>query len=70
MKRGHATIAALAAVAKKIGGVLRRILDAAEEARYRAAQREIRRIIGQSDGHLCDETARRIDQYLTRNSSF
>jgi len=69
MKREHATIIALTA-AKKVRGVLLRILDAGEKARCRDVEREIRRIISQSDGHLSDETERRIAQHLMRNSNF
>lgn len=70
MKRDDATITALSAAAKKVSGVLRRILDAGEEARYRDMQREIRRVISQPDGYLSDETERRISQLLMRHSSF
>ena len=49
---------------------LRRIFDAVVEARQRDAERDIRRLIGWSDGPLSDELERRITEHLTRNSSF
>ena len=49
---------------------LRRIFDAIMEARQRDAERDIRRLIGWSDGPLSDEFERRMTEYLMRNSSF
>ena len=49
---------------------LRRIFDAIIEARQRDAERDIRRLIGWSDGRLSDELERRITEHLMRNSSF
>ena len=40
------------------------------EARQRDAERDIRRLIGWSDGPLSDEFERRITEHLMRNSSF
>ena len=51
-------------------GRLRRIFDAVMEARQRDAERDIRRLIGWSDGPLSDEFERRINEHLMRNSSF
>ena len=51
-------------------GRLRRIFDAVMEARQRDAERDIRRLIGCSDGPLSDELERRITEHLMRNSSF
>jgi hypothetical protein len=49
---------------------LRRIFDTILEARQRDAERDIRRLIGWSDGPLSDELERRITEHLMRNSSF
>jgi hypothetical protein len=49
---------------------LRRIFDAVMESRQRDAERDIRRLIGWSDGPLSDEFERRITEHLMRNSSF
>ena len=49
---------------------LRRIFDAVMEARQRDSERDIRRLIGRSDGPLSDELERRITEHLMRNSSF
>jgi hypothetical protein len=49
---------------------LRRIFDAIIEARQRDAERDIRRLVGWSDGPLSDELERRITAHLMRNSSF
>jgi hypothetical protein len=40
------------------------------EAHQRDAERDIRRLIGWSDGPLSDEFERRINEHLMRNSSF
>jgi hypothetical protein len=40
------------------------------EARQRDSERDIRRLIGWSDGPLSDEFERRINEHLMRNSSF
>ena len=48
----------------------RRIFDAIMEARQRDAERDIRCLIGWSDGPLSDEFERRINEHLMRNSSF
>jgi hypothetical protein len=50
--------------------LLRWIVDAIMEARWRDTEREIRRLIGSSAGPLSDEMERRIDRHLMRNSSF
>ena len=55
---------------RKRRGRLRRIFDAIIEARQRDAERDIRRLIGWSDGPLSDELERRITEHLMRNSSF
>ena len=55
---------------RKRRGRLRRIFDAIIEARQRDAERDIRRLIGWSDGRLSDEFERRITEHLMRNSSF
>ena len=49
---------------------LRRIFDAVMEAGQRDSERDIRRLIGWSDGPLSDEFERRINEHLMRNSSF
>ena len=49
---------------------LRRIFDTILEARQRDAERDIRRLIGWSDGPLSDEFERRINEHPMRNSSF
>jgi hypothetical protein len=49
---------------------LRRLFDAVIETRQRDAERDIRRLIGWSDGPLSDEFERRITEHLMRNSSF
>jgi hypothetical protein len=49
---------------------LRQLFDAVIEARQRDAERDIRRLIGWSDGPLSDEFERRITEHLMRNSSF
>jgi hypothetical protein len=46
---------------------LRRIFDAVMEARQRNAERDIRRLIGCSDGPLSDALERRITEHLMRN---
>ena len=54
-------------------GVLRRVIDAIERSRQRAAEREIARVVGASlgpDGRLTDEMERRLFQHLTDNRSF
>jgi hypothetical protein len=55
---------------RKLRSRLRRIFDAVIEARQRDAERDIRRLIGWSDGPLSDEFERRITEHLMRNSSF
>ena len=55
---------------RKRRGRLRRIFDAIIEAHRRDAERDIRRLIGWSDGPLSDEFERRINEHLMRNSSF
>ena len=49
---------------------LRRLFDAVIEAGQRDPERDIRRLIGWSDGPLSDEFERRINEHLMRNSSF
>lgn len=70
MKRHRATSKAVKAVHRCLRAVLCRILDGAEDARYRDTQREIERLIGRSGGHLTDEIERDISLYLMRKSSF
>jgi hypothetical protein len=55
---------------RKRRSLFRRIFDAVMEARQRDAERDIRRLIGWSDGPLSDEFERRITEHLMRNSSF
>jgi len=55
---------------RKRRSLLRRIFDAVMEARQRDSERDIRRLIGWSDGPLSDEFERRINEHLMRNSSF
>ncbi len=55
---------------RKRRNLLLRIFDAVIEARQRDAERDIRRLIGWSDGPLTDEFERRITEHLMRNSSF
>jgi hypothetical protein len=55
---------------RKRRSLLRRIFDASIEARQRDAERDVRRLIGWSDGPLSDEFERRITEHLMRNSSF
>jgi hypothetical protein len=69
MKLKLATSTAVRAVRKTLGGVLRRIFDDAEDARYRHVQREIQHLIAQSGGHWSDEMERRVAQCLMRNSN-
>jgi hypothetical protein len=66
MKRHSAINNAVRAVRQSVRGVLRSILDGADEARCR----DIERMIGGSHGCLTDEIERRITEYLTRNTSF
>ena len=70
MKPQRAINTAARAVRKGLGAVLRHIFDGAEDARYRDMQQEIQRLIGQSGGHFSDETERRIEQHLMRNSRY
>ena len=53
-------------------GLLRRVLDAIEHSRQRAANREIARIVGGlgPDDRLTDEMERRLLQHLTGDRSF
>ena len=54
-------------------GLFRRVIDAIERSRQRAAEREIARILGGClgrDGRLSDEMERRLFQHLTDNRSF
>ena len=53
-------------------GLLRRVLDAIERSRQRAADREIARILGGlgPDDRLTDEMERRLFQYLTGDRGF
>lgn len=69
MKPQRAISTAARAIRESLGAVMRRIIDDAEDARYRDTQREIERLIGQSGGHFSDETERRIEQRLMRHSS-
>ncbi len=53
-------------------GLLRRVLDAIERSRQRAANREIARIVGSlgPDDRLTDEMERRLLQHLTGDRGF
>jgi hypothetical protein len=53
-------------------GLLRRVLDAIERSRQRAANREIARIVGGlgPDDRLTDEMERRLLQHLTGDCGF
>jgi hypothetical protein len=53
-------------------GLLRRVLDAIERSRQRAANREIARIVGGlgPDDRLTDEMERRLLQHLTGDHGF
>ena len=53
-------------------GILRRVLDAIERSRQRAANREIARIVGGlgPDDRLTDEMERRLLQHLTGDRGF
>jgi hypothetical protein len=53
-------------------GLLRRVLDAIERSRQRAANREIARIVGGlgPDDRLTDEMERRLLQHLTSDRGF
>ena len=54
-------------------GLLRRVIDAIERSRQRAAERDIARVLGVSlgpDGRLTDEIERRLFQHLTGNRGF
>lgn len=53
-------------------GLLRRVLDAIERSRQRAANREIARIVGGlgPDDRLTDEMERRVFQHLTGDRGF
>ena len=54
-------------------GLLRRVVDAIERSRQRAAEREIARVLGGHlgpDGRLTDEIERRLFQHLTGNRGF
>ena len=54
-------------------GLLRRVVDAIEGSRQRAAERDIARILGATlgpDGRLTDESERRLFQYLNGDRGF
>src|SRR5215468_8735377 len=51
-------------------GLLRRVVDAIERSHQRAAERDIARILGASDGRLTDESERRLFQHLTGDRGF
>jgi hypothetical protein len=54
-------------------GLLRRVIDAIERSRQRAAERDIARVLGVSlgpDDRLSDEIERRLFQHLTGNRGF
>ncbi len=54
-------------------GLLRRVVDAIERSRQRAAERDIARVLGVSlgpDSRLTDEIERRLFQHLTGNRRF
>jgi hypothetical protein len=54
----------------KRAGIFRRIFDAFTLSGQRQVERDIRRLIGRSGGHLTDEMERQIGEYLIRKSSF
>jgi hypothetical protein len=53
-------------------GILHRVFEAIPRWRQRQVDREIARFLGgrRSDGHLTDESERRLFEHLTRNCSF
>jgi hypothetical protein len=54
-------------------GLLRRVVDAIERSRQRAAERDIARFLGGRlgpDGRLTDEIERRLFEYLNGNRGF
>jgi hypothetical protein len=54
-------------------GLLRRVVDAIERSRQRAAERDIARVLGANlgpDGRLTDEIERRLFQHLTGDRGF
>jgi hypothetical protein len=54
-------------------GLLRRVVDAIERSRQRAAERDIARVLGGRlgpDGRLTDEIERRLFEYLNGNRGF
>jgi hypothetical protein len=53
-------------------GILHRVFEAIRQWRQRQVDREIARFLGGrgSDGHLTDESERRLFEHLTRNCSF
>jgi hypothetical protein len=54
-------------------GLLRRVVDAIERSRQRAAERDIARVLGVNldpDGRLTDEIERRLFQHLTGDRGF
>ena len=50
-------------------GILHRVFEAVRQWRQRQVDREIARFLG-SDGHLTDESERRLFEHLTSNCSF
>jgi hypothetical protein len=54
--------------------ILHRVVEAIRQWRQRQGDREIARFLGargsESDGHLTDESERRLFEHLTRNCSF
>ena len=54
-------------------GLLRRVVDAIERSRQRAADRDIARVLGVNlgqDGQLTDEIERRLFEHLTGDRGF
>jgi hypothetical protein len=56
-------------------GLLRRVVDAIERSRQRAAERDIARVardlgLGNPDGRLTDEIERRLFEHLTGDRGF
>jgi hypothetical protein len=54
-------------------GLLRRVVDAIERSRQRAADRDIARVLGVNlgqDGRLTDEIERRLFEHLTGDRGF
>jgi hypothetical protein len=71
--RGELTRRPLGEPAPTRRGLLRRVVDAIERSRQRAAERDIARFLGGRlgpDGRLTDEIERRLFEYLNGNRGF